>query len=32
MDVLVYLPLLVPALAAATARPPAARLEPLLAT
>jgi len=32
MDVLVYLPLLVPALAAATARPLAARLEPLLAT
>lgn len=32
MDVLVYLPLLVPALAAAAARPLAARLEPLLAT
>ena len=32
MDVLVYLPLLVPALAAATARPLAARLEPRLAT
>src|SRR5689334_17775590 len=32
MDVLVYLPLLVPALAAVTARPLAARLEPLLAT
>jgi hypothetical protein len=32
MDLLVYLPLLVPALAAAVARPLAARLEPLLAT
>jgi len=32
MDLLVYLPLLVPALAAAAARPLAARLEPLLAT
>src|SRR5579862_8921553 len=32
MDALVYLPLLVPALAAAAARPLAGRLEPLLAT